>query len=827
LRAKIFAVILIVLLVAPMTIANDAFAAKLGSKGNSGGNSGNSGGNGNSDSSSSSSKPEMPDTASDKAKENREKSKENKNAEDSPEESAQSGLVEPAVVEPIPAAISESEASCLTDLSNLSKNELARLAKEASLNLLRLDALYEHATEDLKQQALDDMLCVANDRQQAMVSIVKKFEDPSTALAASFSKEIKNGFPDQVQQFIEEEKTVSGSLDVIHSDDFSLGISKFFYFLNSDQGTQIELHFPDKKPVILSGSKVVAKGMAISDNILAVSNNQNSFEVTSAPALEASMSMKKVAVILFNWQNNPVQPYTKEFAKGVTFTNTGSTDDYYREISFNKVGFTGHLFSDGDVFGWYTVPIDSTNCPWSSGSTSAKSLAAADGFNANNYDKIVFAFPSTSGCPGWGWAYINGPESWVQGSYANRVVAHELGHNFGTHHSNSYRCTDSSGVPVVISQNCTTSEYGDPFDVMGSSTNHMNNFQKGRVGYYDPANTATVTTDGTFALEDVETSSTGIQVLRIPKDYDNNGNIINYYYLEYRQPFGFDNFSPSSQVVNGVSIRIAPPYTTVTQTQLLDSTPNTSTFSDATFLTGTIFEDPINGIIVRPLSNTASSATVEIQFGPGTCVRSSPTMTMSPSTQWGYAGDTLSYSLTITNRDSLACGPSTFTVNSSLPTGWSQTPLVPSVTLSPGASSTVQIQVTSSTSAAPEFYTVYETAVNSSDTAYQATSSAIYNVRLPDTTPPTVTITNPKDGSLIPKGSLKINVSASDSESGVGKIQILISGAVKKTCNNTTTCQYSWKTSGVAPGTYLITAIATDKAPALNTNNVSVSVTKV
>ncbi|MGQ0796112.1 MAG: Ig-like domain-containing protein, partial [Nitrosopumilaceae archaeon] len=731
---------------------------------------------------------------------------------------------EPSVEPTLP--ISETGESCIIDHSNSSKDELARLARESSVNLLQLNSLYKQSSNE-KQKNLDKMICVANERQQILISLVKKFEDPSEALSVSFSRDIKNGFPAEAQQYIEEEKTVSGSLDVIHSDDFSLGISKFFYLLNSDQGSKIELHFSDKKPVILTGSKVVAKGMAISNNIVAVSKDQNSFEVTSTPALEASMSMKKVAVILFNWQNNPVQPYTKDYAKGVTFTNTGSTNNYYQEISFNKVGFIGHLFPDGDVFGWYTVPYDSANCPWSSGSASAKSLASADGFNANNYDKVVFAFPSTSGCPGWGWAYIGGPESWVQGSYQNRVVGHELGHNYGTHHSNSYRCTDSSGVPVVISQTCTTSEYGDPFDIMGSSTNHMNNFQKGRIGYYDPANTVTVTTDGTYTIDDIETSSTGVQVIRIPKDYDANGNVLKYYYLEYRQPYGFDNFSPSSQVVNGISIRIAPPYTTVTQTQLLDSTPNTSTFGDATFLTGTIFEDPINGVIVRPLSNSATSATVEIQFGPGTCIRSSPTMSMSPSTQWGYAGNTLPYSLTITNRDSIACGPSNFTVNSSLPSGWSQTPLVPSVTLSPGASSTVQVQITSSPSAAPEFYTLYETVVNTSDTAYQATSSAIYNVRLPDTTPPTVTITSPSNGSIVPKGSLKINASASDSESGIAKIQILVGGAVKKTCNNTNTCQYTWKTSGVAPGTYLITAIATDKAPAANSNSVSISVTKL
>ena len=798
-----------------ITSGDFAFAIKAKSNGKSGGN-------GNSSHSDSSN-----NTRSDHSETSRGASEENRqNPQDQgPQDPNQEEIT---TAEPVPVAIPQEEDPCTIDLSNLQKDEIAKLAKESSLNLLQLQAQYEHANKDLKQQALDEMLCVAEDRQQALVSLVTQFDDLSSVHAITFSKDIKNGFPSEVQQFIEEDKVVSGTLDVIHSDDFTLGISKFYYFLNSDQGTRIELHFSDNKPIILTGSQVVARGLVISNNILAVSIEQNSFEVTSSPEpIVASMTMKKVAVILFNWQNNPVQPYTKDFAKGVTFTNTGSTNDYYKEISFNKVGFTGHLSPEGDVFGWYTVPYDSTNCPYSSGSSSAKTLAVADGFNAVNYDKIVFAFPSTAGCPGWGWAGIGGKESWIQGSYALRVVAHEMGHNFGVHHSNSYRCTDTSGVPVMISSTCTSSEYGDPFDVMGSSTNHMNNFQKGKIGYYDPANTVTVTSDGTFTLDDIETSSTGVQVIRIPKDYDSNGNVLKYYYLEYRQPFGFDSFSPTSQVVNGVTIRIAPPYTTVTQTQLLDSTPSTSTFSDATFLPGSIFEDPINGVIVRPLSKTTDNATVEIHFGPGTCLRSSPNMTISPASQWGYAGSSLTYSMTVTNRDSSACGQSTFSINSSLPSGWSQTPLNPSVTLSPGATNTIQVQISSSSSAAPDFYTVYETAIDNSDTTNQTTSSAVYNVKLPDTIPPFVTISSPKDGSVMSKGSVKISVSASDTESGVGQIQILVGGSLKKTCTNTSTCQYNWQTSGIARGTYLITAIATDKAPVINSNSVSVSVTKV
>lgn len=832
-KTKIFAVSLALLLVMAMIAPNSiATAAKPNSSENPNRNDH----QGQSDPSKES-KNEQAETANDAALDNQQNTQEQQAPQE--QSAAQEQPTTQDLNQELDKTVSSSEAippvnpdvsdsSCISDLSN-SKAELAKSAKEATLNLLQQNAQYQHAAQNLKQQALDQMVCLAENRQQTLISLIKNFDDTSVALTVSFSKDIKAGFPQEVQPYIEEEKVVSGTLDVIHSDDFILNISKFYYFLNSADGSQIELYFNDQKPIILSDSQVVARGIAISDNILAISKDQSSFEVTSTPvALEAaSMTMKKVAVILFNWQNNPVQPYTKDTAKSVTFTGAGSVNSYYQEISFNKVGFTGHLSPDGDVFGWYTVPYDSTNCPYSSGSSAAKSIAAADGFNAANYDKIVFAFPSTANCPGWGWAGIGGKESWVQGSYALRVVGHELGHNFGVHHANSYRCTDAAGIPVVISSTCASSEYGDPFDIMGSSTNHMNNFQKGRLSYYDLYNTASVITDGTYTIDAIEKSSGGVQALRIPKDYDSFGNVLKYYYLEYRQPFGFDNFASTSQVVNGISIRIAPPYTTVTQTQLLDSTPGTSSFSDATFLPGTLFEDPIKGIIVKPVSRTADTATVTIQFGPGICVRSSPTVSISPSTQWGYPGDSLTYTLSVTNNDSSACSPSTFTINPTLPLDWSQTPLAPTLTLSGGASSTVQVGIKSAVDATIGPYSVSETATNNSDSAYKTTSSATYDVRLPDTTPPVVSISSPKDGAAIPnKGTMKVAASASDSESGIAKIQISIDGSVKKTCNNTSSCQYNWQVSGISLGSHVITATATDKAPAANINSASVTVKK-
>lgn len=96
----------------------------------------------------------------------------------------------------------------------------------------------------------------------------------------------------------------------------------------------------------------------------------------------------------------------------------------------------------------------------------------------------------------------------------------------------------------------------------------------------------------------------------------------------------------------------------------------------------------------------------------------------------------------------------------------------------------------------------------------------------PDTTPPTVSITSPTNGSTLPsKGSVKVNATASDS-SGISSIEIFIDNASVKLCSAVTTCQYSWPMTKVSTGTHTIKAVAKDNSANKNSNNTSISVTK-
>ena len=109
--------------------------------------------------------------------------------------------------------------------------------------------------------------------------------------------------------------------------------------------------------------------------------------------------------------------------------------------------------------------------------------SALNGFNPADYQHVMFVFPyygkATGGlrlggarrtCPAS--TRINGGDN---GLLTVRVTGHELGHNLGIHHADSWYCTGASGQRVPISDNCALTEYNDPYDVMGRAGSRHSN----------------------------------------------------------------------------------------------------------------------------------------------------------------------------------------------------------------------------------------------------------------------------------------------------------------------------------------------------------------
>jgi hypothetical protein len=117
---------------------------------------------------------------------------------------------------------------------------------------------------------------------------------------------------------------------------------------------------------------------------------------------------------------------------------------------------------------------------------------------------------------------------------------------------------------------------------------------------------------------------------------------------------------------------------------------------------------------------------------PPTCARLAPTVTLSPGAPAAVAaGTTLSYATTIVNNDSTSCAATTFTLSPTAPAGWAAAVIASSVSLSPGASASVTLQVTSASTAAPTIYSTGVATSSQADAAHAAAGLASYTVRAP------------------------------------------------------------------------------------------------
>jgi hypothetical protein len=300
--------------------------------------------------------------------------------------------------------------------------------------------------------------------------------------------------------------------------------------------------------------------------------------------------------------------------RSVIWTAAQSANKFFQEQSYGKMQLQGKLRVDGDVFGWYTVPYDDQGwCLGFGWSAAAKSMAAAQGFVESNYDTVIFVTAAT-GCGGRAWT--QGRTITILSGFNYQTLSHELGHAFGLAHASTWICTNASGVRVPISSTCSANEYGD-FPVMGKTTGyHMNNYQKGALGFFEASNTKTVTTTGVYSLYPTETKTSLVQVLRIPRKFDATGKVLDYYYLEFRQKFGFDSFSLSSPYVNGVLVRVAPDYSVKNaHSYLIDTTtPAVTNFADAAIPVGATFTDSARKVSITVLSVTGGVASVRVDF---------------------------------------------------------------------------------------------------------------------------------------------------------------------------------------------------------------------
>ncbi len=610
--------------------------------------------------------------------------------------------------------------------------------------LMDLQHQYQTASAAGQPPLALQMRSVAAQRQHVLSSLIQT--NPRQALQFAIPAEVSAHMPASVQTLVEQHVQIQGELQVVFEDRTSTAV--LHHFLKTAAG-KVELKFSEHTPTnLLTGSTVQVEGVQVGNTVAlacCTSPSTTSSLQTLSPALANTFGAQTTLVMLVNFQDLATQPYTLSFAQDVVFNQTSAWD---MENSLQQTWLTG------DVTGWYTLPVSSTTCDYNSIATYANQAATAAGVNLSNYSRYVYAFPNTTACGWWGLGTIGGSPSqaWINGTFALKVVSHEMGHNFGLYHSHAWSCGGTT-----LGTNCSSIEYGDSIDTMGSpDSGHFDAFQKERLGWLNYGSSPPITlvqTNGTYSLGPYENQDTTSKALKIYQSTNATTGANTWYYIEFRQATGFDNFlSNDANVLGGVLVHMGTD-NDGNSGELLDMAPSLNNFYYSALDVGQTFIDPNAGVTMQTVSANSTGASVNITFGTPTCSHFNPSVSISPyQSQTMQAGGTASYTVTVANNDNAGCSASTFNMAASAPSGWTTGFSSATLSLSPGTSGSTTVQVTSPSSATSGIYSFSTTATNSAATTFSGSASATYVL---NTTPcinanPTVTLSPNQSQSVQP-----------------------------------------------------------------------------
>jgi Gametolysin peptidase M11/NPCBM-associated, NEW3 domain of alpha-galactosidase len=519
--------------------------------------------------------------------------------------------------------------------------------------------------------------------------------------------------------------TLEGTLEVLIEDHGKF--SRTRHFLKSASG-RIELGFAGRPLLLRSGTKLTARGVRSGNTLALSSGDSAALNVTASAPPSNTMGEHKVAVLLVNFSDDRRQPYTLAHAADVVF---GQVNGFIRENSFQRTWLSGV------THGWLELPIAKT-CDGGLIANHARQAAAGAGVDLTPYPRIVYVFPENSVCGWGGMANLGGssPAIWINGWLTLSVTGHEFGHTFGLHHAHSMDC----GASTLGPSGCTTWEYGDTVDMMGNRTaGHFDAFKKEQLGWLNNGTQPPIVTaqsSGRYTIEAYAAAPTGLpKAIKIPRGVDPLTGATRWYYLEYRQPTGYDAVLSSqigSNLLSGLLIRSGTDGNGNSGVWL-DATPSSSSWddwADAALGFGQSYADAGAGLQIVAVSGDGRTAQVDISLGSTTlCVRAAPQLTLAnASLSATAAGTPISYALTIGNKDSTGCGVTAFDLTAVVPNGWSSSFASPRITLGPSGNASTSWTVTPSAATSAGSYSLNLRATNLSELQHVGTAVASYTL---------------------------------------------------------------------------------------------------
>ncbi|MGH3521901.1 MAG: Ig-like domain repeat protein, partial [Mycobacterium sp.] len=440
---------------------------------------------------------------------------------------------------------------------------------------------------------------------------------------------------------------MQGTFLLAHADDFEHNRSEYKMIVRGDDGHATELQLGVIPDVLRTGMTVAAYGTPSTDNL---SLDTNRIEVLALPAPKKaraegftlqSVTTNNVLVLLVKFTDN-VEPFTPAAVTQVMITDPRSVANYYSDVSFGQEQLNITVSPS-----WLQSGIAApATCDYSTiGSKADAAYAATFPNDHTTYQNRYYVFPRLGACSWAGLAYVGWGIAYSNGYNSLGVYGHELGHNFGLLHAASLRCTGQ-----IVEGACSASEYGDPFDIMGNidvgGVTHFNAAQKSILNWI-PTTSVKTHNGGTasYALSPIESPGGASYAVKIPAAANR------IYWIEYRQPLGFDN-GLAAYPNNGAQIRVASPFANICagcadDTELLDMTPATGTFNDAALVAGQSYVDSTYGITITVGSASPTALNVTVASGS---VSQSTTTTIASSPNPSGSGTSATFTATVTGN---------------------------------------------------------------------------------------------------------------------------------------------------------------------------------
>ncbi len=368
------------------------------------------------------------------------------------------------------------------------------------------------------------------------------------------------------------------------------------------------------------------------DDTLALGEEQSAADEGLPPASTWTEGAKTVLYVRVDFPDVVGEPVSVATAQSAIDT---STNQFFQSNSYGKTSLSTTVTP--------TLRLPLTQAEYKTGDqylrlrNDALGAARDAGIDPNMYSFDVIAFaPTFSGWAGRG--YVGGKGTWLNGNFSLRVTAHELGHNYGVYHANYW---NSAGMTVIGPG--TSTEYGNPYDVMGGGGgqgNHFNAWFKKRFDWVLPGAIANVTTSGTYRIQELEKPITaGLHAAKVIRDASKD------YWVEYRPAIN----TPHTK--DGVSLNWG--YAGNAASNLLDLTPGDGSRNNSTLVIGRTFSDSLAGIHFTPVAKAGTSPeAIDVVINLGTFPGNrAPTLSLTASTQTAMVGQLITFTATASDLD--------------------------------------------------------------------------------------------------------------------------------------------------------------------------------